>query len=313
MQSQPGAAEELSVSHRGSELEIVRRWFNRRTVVMTVFVVIAIGILVFALSRIGALGPGSLQLFDPDSDIDLFERLMKIGFISIAIFFTYRIAADWLNRTWIVVDRETLTVRHGPVPWPGVGPIRVADIKQFHTRASASYSGKGQYQRTTYTYEVHSELNDGRSLKLIGGFASAESATRVKEEIDRHLGLKPVQEQAGPGTTPGPETGETTIQGVVGVWLFILIWNGVIWWTALTLWGNSRLKNAEVAFAFFALFALIGFGLICLAIPATWKFFRQNAARRPDSASVKSGWGAVICLLAIAAGFILILMQAPWR
>ncbi len=296
-----GVPENLEIFQRGAGLEIVRRWFNDRTIGHTVFAVIWNAFAFFFYAKMSSH-------WAAEEDLSLFHLVLYI-FPAIGIVLAYRVATEWLNRTWIVVDPEHVSVRHGPLPWPVNRKLRAAQIARLHTRTSPWVSGKGQYRR--YTFDILADLQGGKTLKLVGGFADIDQAVRVKQEIDGRLGLKPL-----PAPRPGvaaPGDPETNLQSVLAIWLFIILWNGVVWGLALMLWDSPSLKNAGVALAFFAVFALIGFGLIVLFIPTTWKFIRQKAATRPDPASRKSGWGAVICMLVIAAGFVLILMQAPWR
>lgn len=318
-QTSPGVLKGLEISQRGAGLEIARRWFNDGTILLTVFAVIWNGFTVpfFLVMRLHPAAEEGLSLF----------HLVLYTLPSIGILLAYRAAAEWLNRTWIVIDPEYVCVRHGPLPWPVNRKLRAAQISRLHTRTSPWGRGKGQYRR--YTYDVLAEVQDGKTLKLAGGFPDVDQAVRVKQEIEGRLGLKPAQgapqgipapedrdtyietalesAQQGHQAVAGPKDPETNIQSVLAIWLFIILWNGVVWSVALMLWDSPRLKNAEVGLVFFAFFALIGFGLICLAIPATWRFFRQAATRRPNPATRKSGWFAVICVLAIAAGFALIL------
>lgn len=291
----PGAAQDLEIFQRGAGLEIVRRWFNDTTVQQTFFAVLWNGFAIpfYLVMRLHPAGDEGLSLF----------HLVLYTFPSIGILLAYQAAAQWLNRTWIVVDPEHVSVRHGPLPWPVNRKLSGAQITRLHTRASSWGSGRGQYRR--YTYDVLADLQDGKTLKLVGGFTDIDQAVRVKQEIDGRLGLKPLQ--TAPQRVRAPGDPETDIQSVLAIWLFIILWNGVVWGVALMLWGSPRLKNVEVAFAFFAFFALIGFGMIALVIPATWRFIRRKFTAPPGTATRRSSWAAVICVLAIAAGFALIL------
>jgi hypothetical protein len=198
-------AEEVAISHHGSELEIVRRWFNRRTIALTVFVAVLNAMLTFALSKTGAFDAGPLAFFDLSGLVDSPARLLQFGVLIAVIYYTYKVVADWLNRTRIVVSRETLSVRHSPVPWPGVGPLTVADIRQFHAIEARSYSGGGKHQRTTITFEVHAERQDGRSIKLLDGFESSSQAIRVAQEIAKYSGKE--IEQGAPNFIPRKPAG----------------------------------------------------------------------------------------------------------
>ena len=323
-----GAPKDLEIFQRGAGREIVRRWFNDRTIQRTVLAVLWNGFVIpfYLVMRSHSAAQEGLSLF----------HLVLYAFPAVGVLLAYRAAAEWLNRTWIVFDLEHVSVRHEPLPWPGNRTLAAAQVKRLHTAMSSWVTGKGEHRR--YTYDVLVDTLDGKTLKLVGGFTDLDQAVRVKQEIDGHLGLKPAQgapqndqaqeapqsvpapddrdtqfeprlesvQQGDPAAT-GPRDPETNIQSVLAIWLFILLWNGVIWGVAWMLWDSPSLKNRGVASVFFALFALIGFALICFAIPSTWRFFRHKSVRPQKSASGNSGWKVVIALLVIAAGFAAIL------
>jgi len=64
----------------------------------------------------------------------IFAALMTPGtaggliLAAVTAFFGYILAAIVFNRTHIRIDAEVLSVRHGPVPWPGNKDLRNSDI-----------------------------------------------------------------------------------------------------------------------------------------------------------------------------------------
>ena len=82
-----------------------------------------------------------------------------------------------------------------------------------------------------YRFDLHADKQDGRSIRLAGGFETEDQALRVKQEIEKYLSFKPAQPK--PQVALGLGTGGTNIQSVVAIWLFILVWNGFIGWVVM--------------------------------------------------------------------------------
>lgn len=213
----PKTEEKMTFSHRGTDLEIVMRWFDDRTVGWTVFSIVWLGFISW-FSWSWATMSRSRPLLPLDLDIALNYAPFLIMFIlfGVGIFYAYESAAKWLNRTYIVVNREYFSVRHGPLPWPGNLNGAAGQIKRLHTKVSRWSSGNGQYRR--YTYNVLADRQDGKSMKIAGGFESASQAMKVAQEMAKYLGLKP--DQGAPQSVPVSddpythvETALTTRQG----------------------------------------------------------------------------------------------------
>ena len=300
----PGSLEKVAVSHRGSDLEIVLRWFEEgRTIPRTVWVVIFnafTGFLFFNMSARVAM-PSSMD------DISLIQVVPGI-LLAAGIICAYTVAAAWLNWTSIVVNRETLSVRHGPLPWPGNKVVAVAEFTQLHATRSRWVSGNRMNRK--YRFDLYADKQDGGSIRLAGGFETEDQALSVKQEIEKYLSLKPVQPT--PTVALGPGAGGTNIQSVVGIWLFILVWNGFTGWVVmLVIQGDGWRQSLSLSLSLLSPFVLIGLGLIYLAIPPTVAFFRQKSSNDPGPTDRKSGWGPAISMVVIAGGFIFIAMQAP--
>jgi hypothetical protein len=50
------------------------------------------------------------------------------------IFLAQRMLAEFLNTTVITADMQTLSIRHGLLPWPGNREITSDSIKQLYCR-----------------------------------------------------------------------------------------------------------------------------------------------------------------------------------
>jgi hypothetical protein len=181
----------MTIRQSGSNLEIEKRWFGRSTVRNTVFSVIWLGF-IGGMMWSWHMRPGgspSASLYPDLPDLALLFQLPLLGF---GVVFAYRNVADWLNRTFVTVSGESLTIRHGPLPWRRGIVIAIADIQQFQVKKSSLVRrgrGPGQY---VDTFEVHAVLRDGRSNMLVTGFDMPNQAQQLKQEIENYLALKKV-------------------------------------------------------------------------------------------------------------------------
>jgi hypothetical protein len=314
--------EGVAISMRGTELVIERQWFDRdRTVPATsravLFNVFLVCFLYMGSSLFSTPIPGTVLPV-----VAVFFILLATG-----ICVAYGVATDWLNRTVIVVNRATISVRHGPLPWPGSKVVSAAGIVRIHAVMSSLV--KSVRRRRLYTFDFIAETADGQRTKIAGGFREPEAARQAMEKylsikpakptppdaaerdrqtIDNFLSGKPLEQpiaSAAARTSNGPPT---TLSAVMAYWLFILLWNGLIWWyirfTASTegtaiLWDNIALLSPLV---------LIGLGLIYAAIPRTIRFFREWDRTQKVGKWGKKEWAFV----AVIAWFGLIALTFYW-
>lgn len=179
----------MTIRQAGLNLEIEKRWFDRDTIRNTLILAVWLGFvgwLTWSIhTRPGAGASVSLYPYLPDLPI-----LVPTGLLGFGVVFAYRTAADWLNRTFITVNDESLTIRHGPLPWRRGMAIAIADIRQLQVEQSSLVRrgrGPGQY---VYTFQVHAVLKDGRSRMLVAGFDMSNQAQQLKREIETYLELK---------------------------------------------------------------------------------------------------------------------------
>jgi hypothetical protein len=174
----------------GAGLEIVKRWFDHnRTVGMSVFSMVWMGGMGY-MSWAWYTARGTRPLWPINPNLAVMPLAIDALLLAVGILLAYRAAAEWLNRTRITVNHEMLSVRHGPVPWWGNFEAAVSGLKELQVRKSRWGLGSGG-GRPIYKHEVHAAMADGRSRKLVGGFDSQGQAERVKEEIEKYLGLGP--------------------------------------------------------------------------------------------------------------------------
>jgi hypothetical protein len=174
-----GRPEKLQLFNRGSSLEIVRKWFGRKIVLLTVFAAGWDGFLLIWILDAGLTA-------DPMSYFPLLHLAAGIGI-------TYYVVAGWLNRTSIRVERGKLAVRHGPIPWLGNKELEASNLKQLYVKEHAPQAGRS----TTVTYEVHAITRDDRNIKLVSGLEASEEALYIEQEIETYLGIEDIPVKGG--------------------------------------------------------------------------------------------------------------------
>jgi len=87
-----------------------------------------------------------------------------------------------VNATEYRVDDEWLTVKHGPLPWPGARKIPVDHIAQLSTLAHRS--------RHSLTYSLWASVLGRPPVRLAEGINTFAEARSVERAIERHLGIE---------------------------------------------------------------------------------------------------------------------------
>jgi hypothetical protein len=163
----------IVIEDLGRDLTIDRRWFSPGVLFLLLFAGLWDGFLIVTWTASFANGGGSQVL--------LFTLLHAIA----GAFLSYIAAASFLNTTRIAVDRDTLTVRHGPLPWPGAREIRIDRIEQFFTKEKMHRGKHG----VSYTYEVHVNERGEEPRKIVSGLRNKEQALFIEQALERHLHL----------------------------------------------------------------------------------------------------------------------------
>jgi hypothetical protein len=157
----------VEIHHHDSSLEIVRRWADFRAWLMTPFTVALYGLLWYA----------------HNADWGEFPRVFADLFVGVM---TYLTAARWVNRTYIVVSKVRVMVRHRPLPYFGQKSIPAGDILRLHGNVTV---GLGLDYHEETSYEINVLTCSGRVVRLVSGLASAEQQAVIAQEIAKYLGV----------------------------------------------------------------------------------------------------------------------------
>lgn len=150
---------------------IRRRWFTPAAIFLLVFTVIWDGFLLFWYGAAFATGAPLAMILFP-----LLHVAAGVGM-------TWFTLASFVNTTTLVAGPNGITVRHGPVPWPGSRDIPRGQASQLYCRMHRGSKG-GR------TYDLWIATADGRRSKLLGFGAEREHCLWFEQEIEASLGIR---------------------------------------------------------------------------------------------------------------------------
>jgi len=167
----------ITVEDTGFGLRLVRRWFSPVFFFLLFFCVVWNGILFgfFSLMR--------------DSGVPWVFRLFSLLHVAVGLGLSYFTLCGFVNRTTVEVERgQTLSVRHGPLPWRGARTLDVADVAQLFVGASRRSDRDGA---TSPSFALAALTKDGQRVTLmrVAGFG-LEEALYLEQELERHLRIR---------------------------------------------------------------------------------------------------------------------------
>ena len=159
-------------------LRIVRRWFASGLFMSALFCIAWDSFLVFwyymAFTQPGP-GPWNWIMI-----------IFPVGHVAVGIGVTYSTLAGFVNDTRISVEDGQLTVRHGPLPWPGNRSFQTVDIDQLFTEQNTHRAKGGQ----TFTYRLCAVMKDGRKEVVLSGSDEIDHILFLEQRLEAELGIK---------------------------------------------------------------------------------------------------------------------------
>ena len=174
----------VTVEDTGHTLRITRRWFSPVFVFLLFFCIAWDAFLIFWYTM--ALGGG------PGGAFGWLFVIFPIAHVAVGVGLTYFTVAGFLNRSVIEAAHGELTIRHGPVPWPGNHTLPTDELDQLYCEEQKHHGKNG----TSTSYRLSAMLKDGRKLKLLGHLQEPDEALFIEQQIESHLGI-PHREIAG--------------------------------------------------------------------------------------------------------------------
>ncbi len=163
----------IQVEAFGSEMTIRRRWFGAAAIFLIFFAILWNGFMIVWHTISLSSGAWFMSVFG----------LIHTG---VGVFVGYTALAMIFNTTIIRIGRGALSVRHGPLPWPGNLTLDTQDIEQLYCKEKVSNNKNG----TSYTYEVHMMTHRSGRKKLVSGLQDADQALFIEQQIENHLEIK---------------------------------------------------------------------------------------------------------------------------
>lgn len=165
----------LQIADDGWSYELSWRWFRPVFLFLVFFCIVWDSFLVFWYTM--AIGGG------PPFPFNLIMIIFPIAHVAVGVGLTWYTLCGFVNRTVVAVRNHELTVRHGPLPWPGNLTLDAGDIRQFYVREKVSHGKNG----TSVTYDIEVIQSAGNSRKLITGLDSSDLALAIEQGLEQHL------------------------------------------------------------------------------------------------------------------------------
>lgn len=174
--------ESLNLHDDGQRLTIRRRWFTPAVFFLIFFCIAWDSFLVFWYSM--ALGGNG-----PPGAFGLIFILFPIAHVAVGVGLTYFCIASLFNTTKISVDRQELTVTHGPIPWAGNRRIPSLSVRQLYvTDKTHGRTNNSNHRVPTISYEVNAVDEHGRKIKL-AKIEKLDEALSIERLIEQYLDL----------------------------------------------------------------------------------------------------------------------------
>ena len=163
----------IRAEEQNGKLQISLKWFRWTNVFMTFFTIFwdSFMIVWFGIS----ISTGAYEMA-------AFGSLHA----AVGIYLTYTVLANYLNRTLITVDRENVTVKIGPLPWPGNQHIRSSDITQLYSKSVLTRNRNSSSEH----FEVHAVLKNRTHLCLAKTLEEMEQAFYIEQKIEDFLKIE---------------------------------------------------------------------------------------------------------------------------
>ncbi len=169
--TEPAYRERAARSAPGT-LTLRRRWFSAQTIFLLFFAILWDGFLVFWYAT---------ALESADALMLAFPLLH----VAAGGLVTYGALTGLFNHSEITVGAETLSVRHGPLPWPGNVVVPTSELRQLFVRQRVSRGENG----TSTTYALCADIG-GVTKDLLRSLTSQDEARYLEQTIEAHLSIE---------------------------------------------------------------------------------------------------------------------------
>jgi len=171
----------ITINKNKFGLNITRRWFRYSYILLAFITVFWDSGVIFSL------GPSFITgITGHDYKMVLFSSV----FAFIGVFLTYSVLTGFVNKTYIIVNPQSLIIKHGPIPVWGNKNLNTGELKQFYSKKEKSHSHDEHGEHTYYSYDLHATTRSGKDIKLLTGLENAEQVLYLEQEIEKFLRIK---------------------------------------------------------------------------------------------------------------------------
>ena len=175
----------FTVEDGGRELRIVRKWGRGIAWFFVIFAVFWNGIVsVFVIAALSGAEFKDSKTGEPAGN---FIWLFLTPFLLVGFGMGWAALALLLNRTFIEVRDGVLSVRHGPIPWPGKRRLETSEIDQLFCIEYVAYQQNNVPQ---WRLALHAKTKSGDDVKLVTGLEGAEQGVYLEHLLEKHLGIE---------------------------------------------------------------------------------------------------------------------------
>ncbi|RCK79399.1 MAG: hypothetical protein OZSIB_0039 [Candidatus Ozemobacter sibiricus] len=197
----PPRPSSLSVDETPARLTMTFSWRSPVLVFLIPFTIAWNGFLVFwygfSLTQVPLSNPLAWLLL-----------VFPLAHVAVGLALLYSCLTVLFNSTTITVDRQSLRVRHGPIPTTGNIELSVEQLDQLFCRAETTTDSDGD---KSTRFSLHVLLKNGLRRDLLTGQVDRDLLRYMEYMIERHLGIqdRPVEGEIGVAgaSSPGEPTG----------------------------------------------------------------------------------------------------------
>lgn len=142
---------------------------------------VAIPLLIFSVAWDGFLVAWYTGAFSRGTP-SLVELLFPVGHVAAGLAIFYIAIAFLANDTTVAIASGKISVRHGPLPWPGNRTLQTTEIRQL-------FCCERRGRKASRSYDVMARLTSDREVSLLAGLASEREARFLEQRIEQRLGL----------------------------------------------------------------------------------------------------------------------------
>ena len=99
---------------------------------------------------------------------------------------TYWTLSLFLNSTVVEATRDRLSIRHGPLPWPGNLELTGREVAQLYGTEEIHRGKNG----TSITYSLNAIDRQQHKKRLLKGLKEVEQVLWLEQALERHLGIE---------------------------------------------------------------------------------------------------------------------------